>query len=190
MFWVSFVVINGLIHAFASQKTALLHFLIHKSLHGFMLSVVFVLSADEMASRLSCVTKNFLLDIWYEGFYHFFCISGMLIGNNDLYHFIPYSVTLMLAGDHKVGGKQNLLASFSCTLFNWSGWNLMWCWSNSSWASDFISEWCLLVKGNNCFFSDCVRKNVGMHLDIYEPIWFKAGMMILSTTGLDILILV
>ena len=31
------------------------------------------------------------------------------------YHFIPLSLTLALAGGHKAKGKQNMLASFSCT---------------------------------------------------------------------------
>ena len=53
-----------------------------------------------------------------------------LIGTIDLYHFIPLSRTLVLPEGHKVGTEQNLLASFSCTFFVWSGWNLMWWWSN------------------------------------------------------------
>ena len=31
-----------------------------------------------------------------------------------------------------------------------------------------------LIKGSNCCFSDCIKKtNIGMHLDIYEMVWFK-----------------
>ena len=44
-----------------------------------------------------------------------------------LYHFairIQLSLTLNLGGDHKVSAKQNLLASFPCTLFNTLEWNL------------------------------------------------------------------
>ena len=52
----------------------------------------------------------------------------MLIGTTDFYH----SVTL--AAGHKVSAKRSLLASSSYILFKWSRWNLMWCWSNSSWT--------------------------------------------------------
>ena len=40
----------------------------------------------------------------------------MLIGTIDFIHFMQLSMILTLA--HKVGAKQNLLAAFSCTLFN------------------------------------------------------------------------
>ena len=40
------------------------------------------------------------------------------IGTIDFYHFVPLSLTLTLAGGHKVSTKQNLLASFSRMLFN------------------------------------------------------------------------
>ena len=43
-------------------------------------------------------------------------MADMLIGTVDFYHFIPLSVNLTVAGSHKVSAKQNLLASFSCTL--------------------------------------------------------------------------
>ena len=45
-------------------------------------------------------------------------------------------------------------------------------------------------KGNDSCFTDCVKDlNVGMHLDVYEWIWFKLGMMI-DTIVLYILILI
>ena len=68
-----------------------------------------------------------------------------------LYHFHwpwPYR-------GHKVSAKQNLLASFSRTLFIFSGWNLMWF---------KLNIWRLLLskiywnKDNNCFFTDWVKK--------------------------------
>ena len=46
-----------------------------------------------------------------------FFIPAMMIGTLGFYHFVPFSLTLTLAGDHKVCAKQNLLASFSGTLF-------------------------------------------------------------------------
>ena len=47
-------------------------------------------------------------------------------------------------------------------------------------------------KGNNCCCTDCFKVNffnVGMHLDMFESIWFKLGMMI-DFIALYILILV
>ena len=45
--------------------------------------------------------------------------QARLIGTIDFYHFIPCSVALTLAGDHKkVSTKQNMLASLSRTLLN------------------------------------------------------------------------
>ena len=34
--------------------------------------------------------------------------------------------------------RANLLASFSCTLFSWSGWNLIQLWSSLNWTSWYI----------------------------------------------------
>ena len=46
-----------------------------------------------------------------------------LIGTIVFCYFKPLSLTFTLAGNHKVSIKQNHLASFSSTLFSWSGWN-------------------------------------------------------------------
>ena len=56
----------------------------------------------------------------------------------DFNHLMLFSVTWILGWGHKVSTKQNLLALFSFTLFNWSGWNLTWCWSSGpvqSWST-------------------------------------------------------
>ena len=66
----------------------------------------------------------------------------MFIGTIDFNHFIP--VTLTLSGGHKVNAKQNQLAWFSCTLFNWSGWNVICCWTSSSWTPWCCFEWDLM----------------------------------------------
>ena len=66
-----------------------------------------------------------------------FVIPGMLIGSVDCYHLYHFSLTLILAGGHKVSAKQNFLASFFHTCFNWSEWNLVWCWNSSS-----CTSWC------------------------------------------------
>ena len=52
-----------------------------------------------------------------------------------LYHFTPDSMALTLADGHEVNGKQNFVGWFSCTFFNWSGWNQVWLWNCSSLAS-------------------------------------------------------
>ena len=44
-------------------------------------------------------------------------IPAMLIGTINFYHFIPLSLTLPFAGDHKVSTKQNLLASIFSHIF-------------------------------------------------------------------------
>ena len=81
----------------------------------------------------------------------------MLIGNINFYHFTPCSLTLTLPGGHKVSKNQNLLASFSPTLINRSGWKLVWCWSNLSEHPDTIFEWDLMNQGNNRCFTDCIK---------------------------------
>ena len=83
------------------------------------------------ASWPSLVMKTWTLTLYVNFPVKFFFIFAMLTGTIDLYHFIPLSVTLTLALGHKVCAKQSLVASFPCTLFNWSGWNLM-CGSNPS----------------------------------------------------------
>ena len=62
--------------------------------------------------------KTLTLDIMRKIFVNFLFIPTMLIGTIDLYHFIPLLVTFTLTGGHKVSTKQNLLASFCCTLSN------------------------------------------------------------------------
>ena len=102
----------------------------------------------------------------------------------DFYHFYTTFTDLDLAWDHKVSTRQNLLTSFSCTLFNWSGGMVL---------KQFKLNIPLLIwmrlPCTYCF-TDCVKNfNVGMHSDIYQWIWFKLGMMI-DTIVLYILILV
>ena len=133
--------------------------------------------------------KNF--NIWHyaQTFQPNFSIPAMLIGTIDFYHFI-WLADLDLACGHKVCAKQNLLVSLSCTHFDCSGWNFIWCWRNSSWMSRYylwvkfkktreISA-VLLIMSKKLF-------NVGMHLELYGWIWFKISMMI-DTIVLYILI--
>ena len=62
--------------------------------------------------------KNFNVGYCKQTFRPNTFILAMLIGTIEFCHFIPLSVTLTLAGGHKVSTEQNLLASFSCILFN------------------------------------------------------------------------
>ena len=136
----------------------------------------------------SCMAKTLTLDTTCKPFNQIFVIPAVLIGNLDYYRFKPFSLTFTLPGGRKVNAKQNLLASFSCTLFNWSGWNLVWCWGKSSLASCYyFSVRCnerrettaaLLLLFFCCFF---LNFNVALHLEFYESIWFQLGMMIKTT---------
>ena len=49
----------------------------------------------------------------------------------SFYNFVPLLVTLTVAGNHMVSSKQNHLASFSYTLFDWSEWHFVCCQSYS-----------------------------------------------------------
>ena len=81
---------------------------------------------------------------------------------------------------HKISTKQNLLASFSCILFYPSGWNLLWCWSNSS-CTFWYCFWVRFKETREItavLLTTSKNFGVGTHLGIYESIWFKHGMMI------------
>ena len=85
-------------------------------------------------------------------------IPAMLIGTIDFYCFMRLTLTLSLPAGHKVSTKQNLLASFSPTFFIWSGWNIIW-YGDSSWTiSDYVFSKIYWNKGNNCCFTDCIKK--------------------------------
>ena len=102
---------------------------------------IYVMSRVRSTGRFACLT----LDITCKLFNQFFFIAAMLIGTIDFYHFVPLSLILILPGGHKVNAKQNLLSSFSQTLFIWSRWNLMWWWSHWSWTSrEYL--WVRLIK--------------------------------------------
>ena len=107
-------------------------------------------------------------------------IVSMLIGTIDFCHLIPLLLTWTLPGGHKISTKQNLLASFSHTLFIWWGWNWMWWWSNSGWTSwdYFWVRFCRTRDTTSVLLIASKNINILMYLDIYESIWFKPGMMI------------
>ena len=84
-------------------------------------------------------------------------------------------------GVTRVSAKQNLLASCSPTLFGWSGWKLMWWWSNSRWTSgDFLGVRFIQTKEITAVLQTALKENfnVGMLSNVCEWIWFKLGVMI------------
>ena len=106
-------------------------------------------------------------------------IPAMLIGTFDFYQSISLHWLWPSRGSQGQH-KANLLASFSCILFNWSGWNLIWFWSNSSRIS-----WCYFwVRVNEIreitavLLSVSTNLTIGMHSDDYESIWPNTGMMV------------
>ena len=111
-----------------------------------------------LAVRPSLHGKNFNVRHCMQTFQPY-----LLMDTIDFYPFILVSLTLTF-GSH-VSAKQNLLASFSCTLalcsctlFSWSGWNFIWCWSNLCWTS----QYCIWVRfdetrENTCCFTDCQK---------------------------------
>ena len=107
-----------------------------------------------------------------------------------LLRFYTSFVTLNLAGNDKVSTTHNLLASFSHTLFNCMGWNLLWGWGSSRWTSrDYF--WVTFIRSreiSTALLTALKDISVGMHSNIYEHIWLKLCMMI-DTTKLYILIL-
>ena len=101
-----------------------LPFLIH-------ISIVWinVVSCVWLAGQLSCMAKTLMLDLtrncstkfvhtWHTNSHHW------------LQPFYTAFTDLDRAWGHKVSAEQNIVASFSPTLFIWSGWNLMWWRSN------------------------------------------------------------
>ena len=74
-----------------------------------------------LAGQPFCVTKTFNIGHYTQTVQPNLFIPAMLIGTIDFYHFILLSLTLILPGGHMVSIKQNLLASFSCTLSNGLG---------------------------------------------------------------------
>ena len=111
----------------------------------------------------------------HTNFLTVFFIPAMLIDTFDFNHFIPLSLTLTLLGGHEVSEKQNLLASFSRTLFNWSNWNLIGVkafqveYHENDFEWDLVKQWkitAVLLTPSKFF-------DVGMYSDIYESIWFN-----------------
>ena len=99
------------------------------------------------------------------------CLQAPLT-STVLYHFHWPSPCLGSQGQRKTW--------FSRTFFNWSGWNLMWCWSSPVGTPVCYFE----VTFNDTRETTAVlliaskKLDVCLHSDIYESIWFKHVMMI------------
>ena len=65
--------------------------------------------------------KNFNVEDYSQTLHTNLFLPAVLIGTNDFFHCIPFSLTLTLPGGYKVRMKQNLLALFSTTLLILSG---------------------------------------------------------------------
>ena len=81
-----------------------------------------------------CMAKTLIMNILHRLFNYILPYLSGLETPLKLPFYTTFNA-LDVAQGHKVSSKQNLLASFSCTLFNWSGLNLMWRWSLSYWTS-------------------------------------------------------
>ena len=69
----------------------------------------------------------------HENYSTKFFTPAMLTGTIDFYHIIPLWPWPWLRSQGLHKAKPVCFSFF--TLFFWSGWNLMWWWSNSSWTS-------------------------------------------------------
>ena len=155
-----------------------------------MWSVVFVGPAGRLVSQPSCMAKTLTLDITRKLFHQFFSYLPYLLAPVT-YHYTPLFLTLTLPGGHKASAKQIILASFSHILFNWSGLNLMWCWSNSSWTSWYYF-WLRLSGTREITAASLTLSNENIVCMPWNDYWllrFKHGMKI-DTSELNISIVV
>ena len=135
--------------------------------------------------------KNFNIGHYMQTVQPNFVIPVMLIGTIDFYYFISLSLTLTLPRGCNVSVKQNLFASFSPTLFIWSGWNLMWRCSSSSWTY-WDCSWVRFIETREIttvYLTASKTLTLACIQMFYKSMWFKLGTMI-DTILLCILILV
>ena len=136
-----------------------------------------------LCGQSTCLAKTFILDIACKPFNKMFFIHATFIATIDIYHLLPLSVTLILAGCHTVSTKQNLLASFSHAVLKRMGWNLIWRWSNSSWTP-WNHFWISVFRSREITVFCWLHQTTLMLAHIwtfYDPIWFKLGMVIDDT---------
>ena len=100
------------------------------------------------------------------------CLQALLT-STILYSYMSVNLTL-LGGGYKFSRKQNFMALFCCTLFKWSGWNVIWRLMKSSgttWCCclvSFIER--LEIAAVVLALSKTGKLLVDMHLDVNEPI--------------------
>ena len=104
-------------------------------MYGSMEWVMFVHLDGRLAIRLAW--QNFNVEHYMKTFQ-----PNCFIADAYRHYWLLLFYTTVTDFDLAWGSKQNLLALFSGKLFNWSGWNWMWCWSNSRW----ISWYCFWVR--------------------------------------------
>ena len=121
--------------------------------------------------------KNFNVRCYMQTFQPNLFIPTMLVGTSDFYHCIPLSLTLTVPRGHKVSTNQNLGFIFLHT-FHWSGLNLMWWWSNSSWTS-----W------GYFWMIDWKYTSVAIISQRFQSIWMEFGVL-LRLVGVLSLILI
>ena len=78
------------------------------------MSNIWICVVSRCRRRPSCMAKTFLtFDVTRKLFNQvFFFIPAMVVGTIDCCHCVPRSITLTLAGGHKVSTKRNLLVYF------------------------------------------------------------------------------
>ena len=136
-------------------------------IYGSVEWIVFVLPA----CRPSCVAKTLALNITRKLFFQFFFHTSHAYRHIDFYHFIPLSLTLTLPGvSRSAQSKVSWVSTEQKPLhtFNWSGWNLIWCWRNLGWTSWYYF-WALLNKTREIttdLLTASKSFNLGMRLDI------------------------
>ena len=107
-------------------------------------------------------------------------LSVRLIWGIDLNHFIPLSLILTLGGGYKISKSRTCWLHF-LTLCSTDEEEFFRCK-----AVQIVQPLLLLgdmfrSEGNHSWFSDCAKQlvfNVGMHLNVYESVCFKLGLMI------------
>ena len=125
----------------SSSSSLLILLLVHMTMSIMIDAMSHVLLPDQSAGHWFCTCWALHANLFVTKFVHT-CYSYTSYRHHWL---LPSYITITdldLHWGHKVSAKQNLWASCSCTLFNWSGWNLIWCWISSSW----MSLYCFCVR--------------------------------------------
>ena len=118
---------------------------------------MFVWQTGRLAVHSSCVAKTWMLDITRKLF-------NQIVHTCHVYRHYWLLSFHATCGGHKVRAKQNLSASYFCTLFIWSGCILMRWWCNSSWTSwGYLWVRFMEARGITVLLTAPKTFNVGMH---------------------------